>query len=92
MTSTRFNFPALLLRDGSVLAIAGNHIGNGPVATGDVYDPVTGTWTETSRLRAGRALAAATPLSDGDVLVCGGEGPNAAGLNSAEIFGPAPGS
>ena len=92
MTSTRFNFPAVLLRDGRVLTIAGDHIGSGPVATGDIYDPATGSWTATTRLRAGRALAVAALLSDGDVLVCGGEGPGAAGLNSAEIFGSAPGS
>ena len=42
------------------------------VATGELYNPTTGTWTATTSLAAPRAFHTATLLPTGDVLISGG--------------------
>jgi N-acetylneuraminic acid mutarotase len=64
---------ATLLTDGRVLAVGGfRDGGNGLLASAELYDPDTGTWTATSRLGSSLADQTATLLPNGRVLVAGG--------------------
>jgi hypothetical protein len=63
------------------------------LATAELFDPATGTWSDTGSMRLMRAGASAVTLADGRVLVWGGTGeygdPGAA--DRAEIYDPATG-
>ncbi|MFZ3495477.1 Kelch repeat-containing protein [Streptomyces sp. 5.8] len=85
-----------VLADGRVLAVGGIP---GPQAypppaltTVELYDPATRTWTPTGGLNEARYGHSATLLSDGRVLVAGGERPRSPGtpgtLASAEVYDP----
>ena len=95
MTTAR-GFPtATLLADGRVLIVGGNSgtwnfIGSS-LASAEIYDPKTGTFSATGKMTIGRVWDAATRLSDGRVLITGGCSDNAGSflfLSSAEIFDP----
>src|SRR5262249_10311963 len=77
MTTERAAASATLLQDGNVLVAGGD--GGGPidvpiqpVASAEVYNPATGTFTATGSMAAPRESHKATLLSDGKVLVAGG--------------------
>src|SRR4030095_8079025 len=64
-----------LLRDGKWL-VAGGQTANGNLDNADkatLFDPPTGTWTNTGNMTTQRLWHAATLLSDGKVLVSGGQ-------------------
>ncbi len=69
------------------------------MATAELFDPVTGQWTETAPMRYARYGAAATLLADGRVLVVGSQCPAYGGevtvdqgaCASAEVYDPASG-
>ncbi|MFJ7956358.1 Kelch repeat-containing protein [Streptomyces sp. NPDC096319] len=88
------------LADGRVLAVGGI---TGPqaypppaLATAELYDPATETWTPTGSLREPRQSHTATRLPDGRVLVAGGHRPRDAHslrtLVSAELYDPRTGT
>ncbi len=63
----------------------------GSLASAELYDPASGTWTATGSLTTVRRIHTATLLPNGQVLVAGGnDGSNA--LASAELYGDATGS
>jgi hypothetical protein len=73
-----------------VLVAGGRGIGLSLLGSAELYDPVSGTWTDTGRLATRRAQFTSTLLADGKVLVAGGDGagdPTA----SAELYDPAMG-
>ena len=84
-----------LLLDGKWL-VAGGYKGNGSNADCDkarLYDPATGIWTNTGSMTSKRNYHATTQLSDGKVLVVGGEsGGDNSQLSSAEIYDPVAGT
>ena len=98
MITPRSFFAAVSLLDGRVLVVGGSD-GSKNLASVELYDPATGTWTATGSMlsHAGRPYGAAygsgdwggdrfttTLLRDGKVLVAGG--------NSAELYDPATGT
>jgi hypothetical protein len=77
---------ATLLPDGKVLVAGGGQLGLGrpPQSAAELYDPATGTWSETGSMLAPRKYHSATVLLDGKVLVAGGSGAS----NEAELYDP----
>jgi hypothetical protein len=94
MTVSRSGHTATLLPNGQVL-IAGGVQDFGPgtvpiplspaVASAELYDPVSGTFTLSGSMNVGRSGHTATLLADGTVLVTGTD-------NTAELFSPGTGT
>jgi hypothetical protein len=64
----------------------------GNLASAELYDPRTGTFSPTGSMAQGRNWATATLLADGRVLVVGGLVDGTLTLSSAEVYDPATGS
>jgi len=67
---------ATLLPDGTVLVAGGNTGGiggDGVLASTELFDPATETWTRTGDMATPRYGHTATLLASGAVLVCGGQ-------------------
>jgi len=69
--------------------------GTGPsgtiLASTEIYDPGTGTWTATGSLGAARSSHTAALVANGKVVVSGGDGAGGK-LASAEVFDPGTGA
>jgi uncharacterized delta-60 repeat protein len=91
LTDARDSHTATLLPTGKVLVAGGYQytaLGSGYLASAEVFDPATRTWTSTSGLNIPRGEHTATLLGNGKVLAAGGYGTN--GMTaSAELFDPA---
>ena len=83
-------FAAAALPGGKILAIGGRQ-GSGALAAAELYDPATETWAAAGNLAAPRTKHTATVLSDGRVLVVGGESSAVDFLATAELFDPVAG-
>ena len=93
MTAAHGFHTATLLQDGRVLVAGGDPTAwasSGILASADLYDPTTGTFTATSPMIATRAYQTATLLGDGRVLIAGG-GTGTSSLSSAELYDPVAG-
>ena len=78
-----------MLPNGKVLVAGGIGGSTGDLASAELYDPASGTWTATGSLGTARKFHTATLLPNGNVLVAGGSG-NSGRLASAELYlGPA---
>jgi hypothetical protein len=87
LNTPRYLHTATLLTDGTVL-IVGGQINGVFVPTAEIYNPIPGTFTNTTgNLNTARSSHTATLLADGTVLIAGGY--NGSVLNSAEIYNPA---
>jgi hypothetical protein len=86
--------PAILLPNGKVLVAAGinsNSYGADILASAELYDPASGTWTATGSLATARDLPTATLLFDGKVLAAAGIS-DSGFIASAELYDPASGT
>ena len=114
MATPRFSHSATALANGRLLVAGGFNLSApvfnasggitnaGPVTdTAEVFDPVTGSWSQVGSLITRRAIHEATRLPDGRVLVAGGRScelapPNPCDAtrftNTAEVFNPAAGT
>ena len=103
MSEARLGYvPATLLPDGSVLVVGGDSLtevdqpetGRSAaltLASAELYDPRTGSWTPTGSMREARGGHTVTLLPDGRVLVAGGHSSDTTGnslLASAELYDP----
>jgi hypothetical protein len=88
MTTARFGQTATTLSDGLIL-LAGGAQGAccepTTIASAELYDPKSGTFSPTGSMSTPRANDTATLLPDGRVLFAGGEGEGPI-LASAELF------
>jgi len=101
MTTPRSWHTATLLPDGKVLIAGGRvHQANSELATvtlasAELYDPDTGTFSATGNLTMARESHTATLLNNGTVLIAGGlqelQQPSDIFLASAELYDPSTG-
>jgi hypothetical protein len=87
---------ATLLPDGQVLVAGGSGGSSNALASAELFNPATGTWSVTGSMSQGRSGLnnvgpSATLLPDGQVLIAGGQDANFNLLASAELYNPATG-
>jgi len=97
MGVARTNLASAVLKDGRVMAIGGEYRNPGDAnnpdhgwATVEIFDPKTGQWSDTGSLHTPRRNAQAVTLTDGSVLVVGGDNMGTE-LADGEIWSPASG-
>jgi hypothetical protein len=95
MTANRGGHTATLLANGKVLVTGGadqDPTGTG-LASAELYDPSTSTFTQTGSMAVGRFLHTATLLQNGKVLIAGGAlTSTSAPVATAELYDPVTGS
>ena len=90
--TARFSHSATLLNNGIVLIAGGLDAADFALASAELYDPTTGTFTPTGSMNNARSSHSATLLNNGMVLITGGSSLYATGLVSAELYDPTTGT
>jgi hypothetical protein len=84
-----YGYTATLLTDGRVLFLGSGDFG---FADAEVYDPAAGTFAFTGSAIESHEIAPASRLTDGTVLIAGGQVPGGDGSADAELYVPASGT
>jgi N-acetylneuraminic acid mutarotase len=87
----RHHHTATLLQTGKVLVAGGANLG-GTIASAELFDPATGTWSAAGTLATPRTWHIAAGLGNGKVLVAGGTSVESScntKLATAELYDPA---
>jgi hypothetical protein len=90
MTEPREHETATRLADGRILVVGGDS-GDQMLASAELYDPATDTFSSTGSLALARADSSAFLLQNGQVLIEGGYGQDGI-TDTAELYDPATGS
>jgi hypothetical protein len=91
MNEGRVFHTATLLPSGLVLVAGGKQDGI-PLASAELYDPVTGIWSLTGSFDTGRVFHTANLLANGKLLIAGGLDSAFSELASAQLYNPATGT
>jgi len=98
LVTARYAHTATVLQNGMVLVTGGFggptstiESGGAVLASAELYDPTTGTWTATGSMTTTRMNHTAALLSSGMVLVAGGE-TGTATTATAEVYNPTSGT
>ncbi len=87
------NYTATLLQNGQVLVAGGfNSVTNTTYAAAFLYNPSTGTWTQTGSMPEPRHSHRATLLENGEVLVTGGIDQAGSTFADGELYNPSTGT
>jgi hypothetical protein len=83
-----------MLNNGMVLIAGGNDSNGNALASAELYNPASGTFTETGSLNTPRQGHTATLLNNGMVLIAGGDTNSleSVGTATAELYNPATGT
>jgi N-acetylneuraminic acid mutarotase len=95
MLAVRTDAPMLLLPNGMVLVAGGATTVSGApgsIASAELYNPVSASWSATGSMNVARAGATGVVLPNGEVLVSGGAAADGTPLSSAELYDPASGA
>jgi len=94
MTVPRAGQTITMLRDGRVLLTGGvKNVGfRSELASAEIYDPASGTFSATGSMSVPREGHTATLLRDGRVLVVGGSDNGTHTLDTAEVYDPSIGA
>jgi hypothetical protein len=95
MNQARTYFTATVLNNGEVLVVGGTYRGTFVqygLTSAELYNPSTGTFTTTGSLHTGRYGHLAALLSNGKVLIAGGQNSTSGALSSAELYDPSTGT
>jgi hypothetical protein len=94
MTVPRAGQTITMLRDGRVLVTGGvKNVGfRSELASAEIYDPASGTFSATGSMSVPREGHTATLLRDGRVLVVGGSDNGTHTLDTAEVYDPSIGA
>jgi hypothetical protein len=91
LATSRYSHTATLLSSGKVLVAGGQNLEAASVspavviASAEIYDPAGNSWSSVASMSTARAEHTSTLLSNGQVLVAGGESGSAA---NAELYDP----
>jgi hypothetical protein len=96
LTTRRDAHTATLLPSGKVLVAGGEEVNEGGfsvlLASAELYDPSSGLFSSTGSMITGRELHTATLLSNGKVLIAGGEDAKGYAVTRSELYDPGIGS
>lgn len=95
MTEAAYDRTATMLSSGKVLFAGGlnsTQTGDLPVGSAELYEPMAGTFGATSSMSGARAGHTTTLLSNGKVLVAGGNSELSSALMTAELYDAAAGT
>jgi hypothetical protein len=95
LDAPRENHTATRMADGRVLIAGGDPAGGDsqtPLASAEIYDPKSGTFSPTGSMTTARLRAGAALLGDGRVLIVGGLDAQVNTLSTAEIYDPKSGT
>src|SRR5438046_9514144 len=81
-----------MLPNGKVLVAGGVDTDYISIARAELYNPASGTWTETGSLVTARSAHRATLLPNGEVLVMGGSESLGVYPPNAELYDPVSGT
>ena len=87
LATVRFRHTATLLNDGNIL-IAGGLNGSSRLASAELFDAVTRTFSDVGSMSIDREYHTATLLLDGRVLIVGGRVQTGAIVGTAELYDP----
>lgn len=93
MGTPRYFHTATRLLDGRVLIVGGSAgaLGLGANATAEIFDPASRTFAAVSPMAKARLFHTATLMTDGKVMIVGGDGPTGP-VAEVELFDPSSGS